>query len=291
MTEQQWLATDDVAAMLTALRPGHGEVGLVLPGRLGEVAYRASARKLRLFACACCRAAWPLLTDERSRSAVEVAERFADGLATEGERRKAFELSLVGRAAMTTGEPYNDPWVAGDMAVSSVTVDDPRFPPDTPLAREYAKAFAALLRDVVGNPWRPVTLPVQAKCAEGPRCRSHGCPWLTPCVLSVARAAYDLREWDRLPVLADALEDAGCPAEEVCPACKGEGSVLRPVAKRWPFPEPEKRHVIELPKERRSTCRNCKGTGRVPNPILQHLRGPGPHARGCWCLDALLGLG
>src|SRR5262245_45836145 len=71
MTRSEWLGGTD---------PGH------LVGLLGE---RASERKLRLFACACCRRIWPLLHAAGSRRAVEVAERFADGGASDDELARA----------------------------------------------------------------------------------------------------------------------------------------------------------------------------------------------------------
>ncbi len=67
MTKAEWDRCTNPAPMLDFLR--------------GKVA----DRKLRLFACACCRHIWPLLGDERFRRAVEVAERFADGLASREE--------------------------------------------------------------------------------------------------------------------------------------------------------------------------------------------------------------
>src|SRR4051794_33397690 len=66
MDEPSRLPSEDPQAMLTFLR---------VDGRLTE-------RKARLFAAACCRRIWPLLTDARSRRAVEVVEGLADGLAT-----------------------------------------------------------------------------------------------------------------------------------------------------------------------------------------------------------------
>src|SRR5262249_40559551 len=63
LTEHDWLTGTDPAPLLQFLRG------------------KAGGRKLRLFACACCRHVWHLLPDEQVRGAVETAERFADGLA------------------------------------------------------------------------------------------------------------------------------------------------------------------------------------------------------------------
>jgi hypothetical protein len=105
--------------------------------------------------------------------------------------------------------------------------------PDVVPANGYAvlAAYAAarreqvdLFRDVLGNPFRPVSLDT---------------PWLTPTVMSLARQMYEGRDFSLMPILADALQDAGCDSADV----------------------------------------------------LDHCRGPGPHARGCWVVDLLLGQG
>jgi hypothetical protein len=76
VTEQEWLACADPMPMLEFLRG------------------KASERKLRLFACACCRSVWHLLIDARSRHAVEVAERCADEMASDEELQAARAAAL-----------------------------------------------------------------------------------------------------------------------------------------------------------------------------------------------------
>jgi hypothetical protein len=78
VTESEWLQCSDIPTLLDYLVD------------------RASSRKFRLFGSACCRRLWPLLADERARNAVCLAERYADGLATEEEveiaRREMIDL-------------------------------------------------------------------------------------------------------------------------------------------------------------------------------------------------------
>ncbi len=69
-----------------------------------------------------------------------------------------------------------------------------------------------LVRDIFGNPFRPVTL--------DPR-------WLTSTVLDLARIIYDERTFERMPILADALMDAGCDSEEILSHCRNGGPHVR----------------------------------------------------------------
>src|SRR5262249_51866038 len=74
------------------------------------------------------------------------------------------------------------------------------------------KAQAALIRDIFGNPFLPVTL--------NPPCR-------TSIVTALAQSIYDDRAFDRLPILADALEDAGCDNADTLNHCRQPGEHVR----------------------------------------------------------------
>lgn len=76
---------------------------------------------------------------------------------------------------------------------------------------EY-QAQANLVRDIFGNPFQPVAADLA---------------WLTSTVVSLATAIYDDRAFDRLPILADAREDAGCTQEEVLNHCRQPGVHVR----------------------------------------------------------------
>ncbi len=123
---------------------------------------------------------------------------------------------------------------------------------------------AALLRDVVGNPFRPVPYD---------RCwgiRNQGL------VIRIASRIYEENDFspEALLVLADALEEAG--AIEKCQECDGKGKYYLPYSPLSVY------HGLVQ-------CQGCKGSGTVPHPLLAHLRGSGPHVRGCHIIDTLLG--
>ncbi len=223
MTEVEWNTCAVPWQMLAALQDSGG-----LP-----------ERQARLFAVAVCRHLGPLLSDAQALQAVEVAERLADGRAD--ARELAAADATVAGAFTGTALAENALWhalrsalwldageAAHEAAFAACCAEQGR-----PAERRFGSLLAAmtaeqaaqcgLLRDIVGNPFRPRPALTSA--------------WLTPAVASIARRAYDERDFAALPVLADALEDAGC----------GDAD------------------------------------------LLGHLRDAGPHVRGCWAIDLLLG--
>ena len=202
MTEADWLTCTSPASLLDFL---------------GE---KTSDRKRRLFGCACCRRVWPLLLDERSRKAVELAERLADGQSSDEERLAAFEEAedatnavrgqgqRVYCAAVAAGEVVEDEvcdrycgWYSTSIAAAN--------------SKEEECHQAGLVHDIFGNPFRPASV------------NPSWLTWNDGTVVKIAQGIYDDRAFDRLPILADALEEAGCHDADILGHCRQPGNHIR----------------------------------------------------------------
>jgi hypothetical protein len=191
MMESEWLASNDPDAMLE------------------HITGWTSERKLRLFACACCRRIWALLKTEQLRHAVETSERYADGRALLKELKAArdavWQRSGEGLAAYTATHPRGAQTLKGLRAAASAAGGY--------LAERAGQAD--LLRDVTGNPFRTIEM------------NPAWLAWNGGTVRSMAQAIYDERTFEQLPILADALEEAGCDDAEILHHCRKPGVHVR----------------------------------------------------------------
>jgi hypothetical protein len=239
MTEAEWLACDDPTPMLRFL---HGKI---------------SDRKARLFAVACCRRIWHLVEDERSRKAVEVLEKFAEGAASREELSAAAQDALDVAESESDGHAGNP--YASAAAANATEADLPagldrgtaldcisnavKAAVDAAFAASWATGHS-LHEQGSDDAWF-----ADVKAEQADQCRLVRClvgnpfhlitpdpTWQTPNTVPLARTIYDERRFELLPLLADLLEEAGCPAD-----------------------------------------------------VGKHCRSAGPHARGCWVVDLVLG--
>jgi hypothetical protein len=216
MTEAEWLACIDPQGMLEQVRQ------------------TASERKVRLFTVAWLRQLSSLLTHPASRRAVEVAERFADRLADAEELDRACEEAdavlhsresppQLGKGTAWWEGARLAHWACVEEAVEGA--DEAILSSSGMGVEEPEKLQAHLLRCIIDNPFRPITTNLA------------WLSWHDGLLVSIARQMYDSRDFTDMPVMADALEEAGCTDQD----------------------------------------------------ILSHCRGPGPHVRGCWVVDLILG--
>jgi hypothetical protein len=203
VTEDEWTTCNNPKAMVSFL----------------AVQHRASGRKLRLFSCACCRRVWHLLADERARRAVEVAERFADGVATEREREEAQRAAAGVRQLSGIAAKWAAAAVArtGAMMVADAAGQTAACHPGheyEPVRwHEESLAQCDLLRDLLGPlPFRGVSF--------------EPC-WRTPHVIEIAQPAYDERSFGRMLELGRALYQAGCHDRELLHHCLWSGEHAR----------------------------------------------------------------
>jgi hypothetical protein len=179
-----------------------------------------------------------LLKDVRERQAVATAEQLADGSTTETVRTET--KSALYDACHEREEEFGGDWEL--MSIVPFHILDIQFAAEdaeycaaamadaadysatgfTGLKDELIFEQAEFVRDIFGNPFRTVAFDPQWRSADA---------------IGLARGIYDDRAFDRLPLLADALMDAGCNDEQV----------------------------------------------------LSHCRSDGPHVRGCWVVDLVLG--
>jgi hypothetical protein len=195
---------------------------------------RADDRKLRLFACACCRWIWDRITEDWGRHAVETAERFADGFATADElnmaHRRACEafgwnLTLLrsGSGSYPEGAMEAACFCAHPVARTCAERTSHSSVAATGMACEdiwdflYGWKFQSeLLKDLFGNPFRPA-----------PAIEPAWSSWHEGTIPKLAADIYNGRAFDRLPMLADALEDAGCGQPEILAHFRDKGPHAR----------------------------------------------------------------
>jgi hypothetical protein len=173
---------------------------------------RFSTRKYRLIGCACCRLIWDDLASDEQRRAVETAERYAEGEADTEQLRRAWQQSAP--PGCTTASQYeHEPLLGAVAQVVARTAEVRRRqwasasgPARDEIARRAAedpRRLCDAIRDVAGNPFRPVSIDPHWLDANGGQVRA------------VARGIAEEGRFADLPVLADALEDAGCSDEQV----------------------------------------------------------------------------
>lgn len=184
-------------------------------------------RKYRLFVCACCRRIWHLL-DDTGRNYVDVLEQYLDGLVsskelfrTEKPRFTIFRevnprspehvaASVVNQITLQPGSGWALAWNAVSEVRRTLLLQSPRFDNSV-----ECKVQAALLREIFGNPFSPVPI----DCAI-----LH---WQDAIVPKLAQGVYDQLAFDRLPILADALEEAGCTNADILNHCRQPGKHVR----------------------------------------------------------------
>ena len=188
MTEEEWLRSDDLKAMFHLLG-------------------RSRLRKRLLFASACCRRISQLLT-ERGLRVIDCCERTADGTVapltaldlpqTPANGLHEYGTSLDANTSVSCLARWQDDsldHLSAAQWAAAASADAPA---------EW-QAQALLVRCVFGNPFRPVTFSPS---------------WRTDTAVALARQMYESREFGAMPILADALQDAGCDSEDLLNHCR-----------------------------------------------------------------------
>jgi hypothetical protein len=237
-TEQEWLSCSDPDNLLRG-------IDLLVE----QTRVSISERKWVLLMVACLRRIQHVFRDERSRMLVAAIEQYADGLLTQEDVNqtslRAVDLPNPDNYSNLPKEPLSDDQLRVAYAWDALVAACPPLDKSDIVGDLRNVTFAAaqaapqphqerrvqtdLLRDIVGNPFRPISLPATGFPSEAAK---------------FAQTAYEERSLptgilsaSRLATLSDALKDGGC----------------------------------------------------TDSHMLSHCREPGPHVRGCWVVDLILG--
>jgi hypothetical protein len=207
---------------------------------LAYLARQASERKQRLFSAACCRRIWHLYRAPNLRRAVEAVEQHVDGLIGYAQLQQAISAAARSTAfgGYSTDARVHQALPAGVHAAWAAVYTYAIGPNPQGAAQQAAfalyaslhgpprggkakpdpgetRAQAELVRCVFGNPFRPPPAP------------GAWLAWQDGLIPNMARAIYEERAFDQLPVLGDALEEAGCADETILAHCRGPGPHAR----------------------------------------------------------------
>jgi hypothetical protein len=188
-----------------------------------------SERKQRLLACACVRRLWGMLTEPVLREAIETAESFADGNCTLAVLSTAYHAAEhFSKQTHTSTPEYLAAWAATRTAKHAFFCDRPF---DAQETRHLSQIVTEAM--IPGNgpddeqmrPLRQLEADVHQKYLEDVEQRLNvefSSSWRTSTVVAIATSIYEERAYDRMPILADALQDAGCDNEDILNHCRSE---------------------------------------------------------------------
>jgi hypothetical protein len=225
MTEKRWRECNEPRQLLQFLFADNERV--------------PDVRKVRLFAVACCRRVIDLLPSETCQRAIEAAEQFAHAPPTreqarlERDRLTLHPVAGIAAQAVANGimcavsfEPLtrmvatrqwnayrvddvvNAPWWCAEAVYQESVYREPPDPRRWAMDKGAEEQIQSdLLRCIIGNPFRPVSIDPA---------------WRTSDALALAKGIYGDRAFDRMPILADALQDAGCTNDDILAHCRSE---------------------------------------------------------------------
>jgi len=158
-----------------------------------------------------------------------IAERYADAEVSAeklgfawGDARRAAQVALRQERQTAEGTTM---WavamlceadIGRALAAVGLAARCEAYPVVAPGLADAERNQSFLLRDIFGNPFRPLS-PVSSVWPT----------WNDGAVRKMAQVIYDDRAFDRLPLMADALEDAGCTDAAILAHCRGGGEHVR----------------------------------------------------------------